>query len=262
MSGRPVLYVLAKVTCQAHLSSQTCFSCPVPVGLFQPDCPVWLSCHDCPVPVALFQLSCHYCHVLAVLSSLSCLGCVIPTVLSGWPVPDVPFCLSGPSCPFPVIQPHRSCSSCRVPALFSPALMSLMFCPYCQVRPSSLVCLVHADLSMMIHQADLSVHADLLGQSSPSCHIPHVLSRLCCNGCPATIVLSFCLVLLLGPSLLFLAVMFWLFWPFCPLFPLLAVLSGLPSPAVLSRLSCPSFHVLAIMVWFSFPVCFAPNGLS
>ncbi len=188
-------------------------------------------------------------HVLAVLSLLSS-----PADLSQ---------MSRSVCPVPAVLSQLSCLSGPAPAAEYQHSFPQLSCPWCPVLtvrfgPSSLVCLVYADLSMMIHQADLSVHADQPGQSWPSCHIPHVLSRLCCNGCPATIVLS----LLSRP-----VVRSQLTFPCCHVLTVLTVLSSLSSPgcairtavsscsvsAIMSQLSCSCFRVLIVLSFLFCP---------
>ncbi len=136
---------------------------------------------------------------------------------------------------FPVLVSRYGCPAIarviqtRMSVLASPPLLScyggfavyflsLMYCPDYLPQLSGLVCPFQAVVS---------------GLSCPCMYVSDDMFRLYCHGCPVKIIPF----QLSCPSSL-LAV---IFWPSCPLFPVLAeLLSGLFSPAVLSRFSFPS----------------------
>ncbi len=90
-TGRSVLSVLSRLTCQADLFNPTCLC-------LCPSCPVLDILSRCAAPAVLPNLSCQGCPATAVLTRLFCSGCPGPAVL---------FQLFCPGCPVPVALPSN-----------------------------------------------------------------------------------------------------------------------------------------------------------
>ncbi len=141
-TGRPVLSVLSRLTCQADLFNPTCLclcpSCPVLDILFRCAAPAVLpnlSCKGCPATVVLTRLFCSGCPGPAVLFQLFCPGCPVPVALPSNHVkrsPDAAIlafmsCLGQTlrlsSSPITADLPGRSvqltCAGCPVPVVLS-----------------------------------------------------------------------------------------------------------------------------------------------
>ncbi len=212
-------------------SRLSCLSCSVLAAIFWPFC--LCSYPDCTIPSVfltfLSQFSCPHFPVLAVLTGLSWPGCLVLAVLSklsytscpawlfcpSYPIPTVLSLLPSPSCPFLAAQPRHPLSSdlwchCHALAVLS-SVLSRLTNPGWPLR--------------------LTYEASLSRQTCPGCPVWVVLSQKSFDNWTITLVLFPCPVLAV------------LLWQYCYLFPVLDVMSWLSYLAVLSRLSCPGYHV-------------------
>jgi hypothetical protein len=192
-------------------------------------------------------LSCRCCYVRAIMSSLSCLNRLVGATCLVCPVPDVPSWLLCPGCPAMLLVlswlschgclSRLSCHSCPGPVALSPVSLRS--------------CLVH--VVMFWPFCHLFLVLDVLVPSVP-CMLLSCLSKLVSSSSVPRLILAvmLCMTTSSCPSCLVLAVLSWLPFP--------GDLSWLSSPGctvlvVLSQLSCPCRHFLAILLHLSNPGC-------
>jgi hypothetical protein len=222
----------------------------------RPGCPVMAVCRICPVLVALSQLSlsCPSCHFLAVcpamvvlsclsfitvLLYLSCHACPATVVLSQLPTPAG---LSHLSCP-------RYLSQHSCPLVFLSPRHVLTVFPVLDAKLSCLCCHVLGILFSLSVQSDLSRLTFLANRPGLTCSSCPVLTiMLSCAGVSATVVVS----RLSCPSQPCHAVMF---WPSSFLCLVHADMIRRIFPANLSRLTCLSCPIQAILSQPSCPGC-------
>jgi hypothetical protein len=205
------------------------------LSLSCPSCSVLVSCHGCPVLVVissspvmsfltvLLYLSCHGCPASVFLSPFSCPCCHVLTVLS--------------ICPFLAVLCWMT--SCHV--------LAVMFWPTYPLCLSSLIC--PGWLFSQPFQADFSgppVQADISQLSCPDYSALAVLCWLSSHSYPVLVFLS----QLSCPCSHVLTIFSSLSYPG---WHDLAEMILLTFPANLSRLTCPSYPVSAVMPWLSCP---------
>ncbi len=289
--------VLGRVVREPVVPSRlSCLSYPVPAVMFRlfclgclswpyyPSCLLWLFCPSSPVPAFLSWLSRPGCLVLAALSQLSYNSCPVLFVLSRRPVPAVLFQLS---CSSSSAQAYLS-TALLTPLLFpgSPVLSVLSRFNHqgCPVRvalshttyanwPAMVVlspCPVLAVLSLLSYLAVLSSVSYpgltiLMVFSSGCCVLSHlscppVLSQLSCSIAVHMFPQSrpWCHVLTSHPLCPVLANLSRLT---CPGWPVCAVLFSVIADAM-SKMSCPNFTVMNVLLWLSHLNCSVPAALS